>query len=63
MDYDEIRHKFRKNLIKQAIFFQQERNFNIINILFPHIWQQDPINTDPNYKEIIKKNRKEKLKF
>ena len=56
MDYDEIRFKFRKKLIKQAIFFQQEKNFNIITIIFPHIWQQDPDNTNPKYKEIMDKN-------
>ena len=56
MDYDIIRNKFRNNLIKCAIFFQQEKNFNALNLLFPHIWQQDPINTDPKYKEIKEKN-------
>ena len=25
-------------------------------MLFPHIWQEDPINTDPKYKEIKEKN-------
>ena len=45
MDYDIIWNKFRRNLIKCAIFFQQEKNFNVLNLLFPHIWQQDPINT------------------
>ena len=61
MDYDVIRKKFRKNLIKKAKFFQQDINFNIINILFPHIWQQDPINTDPKYHEIKERNEKREI--
>ena len=58
MNYDIIRNKLRRNLIinKCVIFFQQEKNFNALNLLFPHIWHQDPINTDPKFKEIKEKN-------
>ena len=35
MDYDEIRNNFKNELIKQAIFFKQESNVNIINLLCP----------------------------
>ena len=56
--------QFRENLYSlpnfQFIFFQQESNFNITNILFANVWQQDPINTDLKYKEIkARNNRKE----
>ena len=56
IDYDTIRKNFRKNLVKQARFFKQEYNFNIINILFPNFWEQDPIKTNPKYQKIKKRN-------
>ena len=61
MNYGQIRTNFRNELIKQAIFFKQESNFNIINLLFPQVWQQDPIITNPKYHEIKKKNRKREI--
>ena len=61
MDYNIIRNKFKIELCKQAIFFKQGKNFNIINILFPHVWQQDPIITNPKYHEIKKKNKKREI--
>ena len=56
MNYNEIRFKFRKELNKIAIFFKEEKNFNIINLLLPNVWQNDPKKTDPNYYEIKEKN-------
>ena len=41
MNYNEIRLKFRKDLSKIAIFFKEEKDFNIINLLFPNVWQND----------------------
>ena len=53
--------KFRKELRKIAIFFKQEKNFNVINILFPHVWQANPKKTNPDYHEIKEKNRKREI--
>ena len=61
MDYDEIRNNLKKELTKQAIFFKQESIFNIINLLFPHVWQQDPSITNPKYHDIKKKNKKREI--
>ena len=63
LDYDIIRNNFRKNLVKQARFFKQECNFNIINILFPNVWQQDPIKTNPKYHEIKKRNDRREVEI
>ena len=56
MDYNIIRSKLRKALKNKSIFFKEEKNFTTINILFPQIWQNEPSKTNPNYKEIKKKN-------
>ena len=56
MDYNIIRAKFRKELRKISIFFKEEKNFNILNILFPQIWQREPKKTNPHYREIKEKN-------
>ena len=61
MNYNEIRLKFRKELNKIAIFFKEEKNFNVINLLFPNIWQNDPEKTNPNYYEIKEKNVKREV--
>ena len=56
MDYDIIRSRFRKSLRKISIFFKEQKNFNIINILFPQVWQNLPKKTNPHYREIKEKN-------
>ena len=57
MDYNIIRAKLRKALKNKSIFFKEEKNFTIINILFPQIWQNTPHKTkNPEYKEIKQKN-------
>ena len=63
LDYDTIRSKFRKELRKVSIFFKEEKNFNIINILFPHVWQADPKKTNPHYREIKDKNIEREIKI
>ena len=49
--------------MKQARFFQQESNFNIINILFPNVWQQDPVNTNPKTNKLKREIVVEKWKY
>ena len=61
LDYDIIRDKFKKELCKIAIFFKEEKNFNIKNILFPQVWQKDPIKTNPKYHEIMERNKKREV--
>ena len=61
MGYDIIRPRFRKELQKIAIFFKQEKNFNVINLLFPNIWQEEPEKTNPNYHEIKEKNKRKAI--
>ena len=63
MNYNEIRLKFRKELCEIAIFFKKEKNFNIINLLFPNVWQNDQEKTDPNYYEIKTKNAKREVEI
>ena len=40
MDFNIIRNKLRNKLRKIDVFFKNKRNFNTINILFPHTWQR-----------------------
>ena len=61
IDYNLVRDKFRKDLRKIAIFFKEEKNFDVINILFPNIWQANPKKTNPDYHEIKEKNRKREI--
>ena len=61
MNYNELRCKFKKELRKIATFFKEEKNFNINNLLFPNIWQQEPEKTNPNYYEIKEKNSKREV--
>ena len=49
--------------MKQARFFKQEKNFNVMNILFPNIWQQDPIKTNPKYHEIKTRNNQREVEI
>ena len=48
--------KFNQSLRKTSIFFKEEKNFNIINILFPQVWQSVPKKTNPAFSEIKEKN-------
>ena len=57
VDYDQIRMEMKKELSKIAIFFKEEKNMNILNLLFPHIWQQDPKKTNPKYQQILERNK------
>ena len=61
MNYNIRRSKFRKDLSNIAIVFKQEKNFNIINLLFPNIWQKDPEKTDPNYYNIKERKTKREI--
>ena len=63
IDYDKLRIKFRKELRKISIFFKEEKNFDIINILFPQIWQKQPRKTNPNFHEIKEKNLEREIKI
>ena len=63
IDYDTIRIKFRKELRKISIFFKEEKNFDIINILFPQIWQKEPRKTNPDFHEIKEKNLEREIKI
>ena len=56
-----IRFKFRKELQKIAIFFKEEKNFNLINSIFSNVWQQDPKKTNPKYHKIKEKNSKREI--
>ena len=57
VNYNQIRMQMRKELTKAAIFFKEEKNINILNLLFPNIWQQDPRKTNPKYHQILKRNK------
>ena len=63
IDYDIIRMRFRKELRKISIFFKEEKNFDIINILFPQIWQREPRKTNPDFHEIKEKNLEREIKI
>ena len=43
--------------------FKQEKNFNIINILFPQVWQMEPAKTNPHYRDIKEKNIEHEVKI
>ena len=63
MDFDIIRMKFRKELRKISIFFKEEKNFDVLNILFPQIWQDEPRKTNPDYHDIKEKNLDREVKI
>ena len=56
MDFNIFRNQLKKRLKKQSIFFKNPRNFTSINLLFPHLWQLQPNQDNPNYKEILNQN-------
>ena len=63
MDYNIVRSKFKKALRKISVFFKEEKNFTSINILFPQIWQNEPSKTNPEYKDILKKNNEREVEI
>ena len=63
LDYDIIRMKFKQSLRKTSIFFEEEKNFNIINILFPQVWQKIPKKTNPAFREIKEKNLEREIQI
>ena len=63
MDYNIVRSKLRKELRNVSIFFKEEKNFTSLNILFPQIWQKNPNKTNPEYKEIKKKNMEREVEI
>ena len=54
VDFSIARKQMRKRLRGIAIFFKQEKNFNAMNILFPHTWQGNP-KRDKDFKKNEKK--------
>ena len=49
INYEKARCQMKKRLRDIAIFYKNEENFNVKNLLFPHIWQGIP-KRDHNYK-------------
>ena len=54
VNYEEARQQMRKRLRDIAIFYKNDKNFNVHNLLFPHIWQGAP-KRDQNYKKVKQK--------
>ena len=54
VNYTKARLQMRKRLRDIAIFYKDEKNFNVRNLLFPHIWQGSP-KRDENFKKMKKK--------
>ena len=54
INYENARHQMRKRLRDIAVFYKNENNFNVKNLLFPYIWQGVP-KRDHNYKETKQK--------
>ena len=42
-------------------FFKNRANFNVINLLFPHVWQVKPQRKDKNYKTKIENGTKRRI--
>ena len=61
IDFTIARKHLRNSLRKIAIFFKHEINFTAKNILFPHVWQQNPRYGDKNYKQVMDKNLKKRI--
>ena len=53
VNYENARHQMRKRLRDIAVFYKNEKNFNVQNLLFPHIYQGTP-KRDHNYKKTKK---------
>ena len=51
-----MRHRFLNALRKLHMHFKDLRNFNAIDILFPHTWLLNPYASDRKYKWKCRKN-------
>ena len=63
-DFTIARQKMRKRLKKLAIYFKYDKNFNAENLLFPHLWQGNPIkekNKGENYLKLKEKYLKKRV--
>ena len=49
-NYNACRNILKYKLKKIDSFFKNRCNFNVVNLLFPHIWQVKPLRKDKNYK-------------
>ena len=58
VDYIKCRWRLRKELKRISIFFKYEHNFNCKNLLFPHVWQDIPRKSNPNYNKIKEDNER-----
>ena len=58
MNYNICRKTLRKRLRKISCYMKNDVNFTVDNILFPNIWQLDPMKTDPHYKRKKQNNMK-----
>ena len=56
MNFNMCRKILRKSARKISCYMKNEANFNVVNLLFPNIWQLDPSKTDPHYKRKIQNN-------
>ena len=61
VDFTISRCRMRKKLKKIAIFFKYEQNFNVMNILFPHLWLKDSNKNEKNCMKIKKKNLEKRV--
>ena len=55
-NYNILRNLLKYRLKKQCVFFKQKQNFTVQNLLFPHIWQVNPLKEDKYKIEKKKKN-------
>ena len=62
-NYNEPRKKLRKNLRRIDIFFRYSKNFNALNILFPHRWQLQPKKSDENFGKLKDQNLKKRTQI
>ena len=61
IDFTIPRCKMRKKLRKIAMFFKYEQNFNVKNILFPHLWMVEQKKGDNNSVRIKRKNLEKRV--
>ena len=62
----EINFNASRNILKCKLkridsFFNNRANFNVINLLFPHVWQVKPRRKDINYKTKIENGTKRRI--
>jgi hypothetical protein len=63
LEYETLRNEMRTELCKIDPLFNNEEFFTIDNILFPHIWINQPTKEEANYKLIWKNNKWKRLKI